>query len=301
MKTDHHQREADHETRKFLLNHSEELDLLVRNDMEKAWNGLRLQMSGVIQPWMFKITRYAAIVATAISLGFALSNYIQNHQKIQYTTVSIPDGQMGNVVLPDGSEVSLNSGSTLRYPHLFRTTKRDVYFSGEAYFKVKSDKSQPFFVHLDEYIIQVTGTSFNVRSYADQPVETTLIEGKVNIINYTGKDLANLLPNQMFHFNIIDHKAEIRRINPEIYTMWKEGKLLLNNENLGEIAEKLERWYHVQIEFTDERIKQKRITGTILKSKPFDQIIKILAIKESLNYHIQVRTDAPDIITFSLN
>lgn len=301
MKTDHYHSEADHETKKFLLRHSEELSLLVRSDKEKAWNRIRLQLYRSSQPWLFKMIRYAAILAAAFFLGVALSDHIRNHREIQYATVSIPYGQMGNVVLPDGSEVSLNSGSVLRYPEQFATTKRNVFFTGEGYFKVKSDKSHPFFVHLDEYTIQVTGTSFNVRSYADQPVETTLIEGKVNITDNKGNELANLQPNQMFHFSAIAHKAEIRMVNPEIYTMWKEGKLLLNNENLGEIAEKLERWYHVKIEFADDRIKQKRITGTILKSKPFDQIIKILAMKESLNYHIQVRTDAPDIITFSSN
>jgi transmembrane sensor len=284
--------------RQFLEKHSEELSLLSRNDVENAWGKISLHTRQPRSRMWLNVLRYAAIVLVAFLFGVVVTNYAKKTSSpVQYATVAIPDGQMGNLTLPDGTKVFLNSGSTLRYPGRFDDVQRDVYFTGEAYFQVKSDKSHPFLIHLENYTVQVTGTSLNVRAYKGIPVETTLIEGKVNIMDNNGNDLSRLVPGQMFYAS--DNEMKTQTVNTEVYTMWKDGKLFFDNETLGEISEKLERWYNVEIRFADEKIRQKRLSGTILKSKPFDQILKILTLKESLSYSVQTRSDKPDIVTFS--
>ena len=284
--------------KEFLVNHSEELSLLSRNDVESAWGKIKPGVQQSRSSLRLGVLRYAAVVVLAFLLGVLVTNYIKNSpSSVQYATVAIPNGQMGNVTLPDGTEVSLNSGSTLRYPSRFDTRQRDVWFTGEAYFQVKSDEKHPFHVHLENYTIQVTGTSFNVRSYKGFSLETTLVEGKVEVLDNKGAGLASLVPGQMFYTT--NNEMKIQTVKTEVYTMWKDGKLFLDDETLGEISEKLERWYNVEIRFADEKIKQNKLSGTILKNKPFDQILKILTIKESLNYSIQIRSDEPDIVIFS--
>lgn len=283
--------------RKFLGEHSEELNLISRSNVESAWGKIKPFMHQS-QSWLWRnVIRYAAVVAIAFLFGVIATNYIEHNPSIQYATVTIPNGQMGNVILPDGTEVSLNSGSTLRYPSRFDAGQRDIWFTGEAYFEVKRDERNPFYVHLENYTVQVTGTAFNVRSYRGLPFETTLVKGKVEILDNKGAGLASLVPGQMFY--TANNEMKIRAVKTEVYTMWKDGKLFLDDETLGQISEKLERWYNVEIRFTDEMIKQHKLSGTILKNKPFDQILKILTLKESLDYSIEMRTDEPDVVTFS--
>ncbi|MGV8092345.1 MAG: FecR family protein [Mangrovibacterium sp.] len=291
----------DDKIQEFLTDHSEELNLLSRNDAEGAWAKLKFEMYRSRYRVWSKVLQYAAIVVVAFILGVVATNYAgKDLSPVQFATISVPDGQMGNVVLPDGTEVFLNSGSVLRYPDRFDGARRDVYFSGEAYFQVKSDKTHPFFVHLDDYTVKVTGTSFNICSYAGSPVETALIEGNVSILDNQEKKLADLEPDQLFRYDPVKREMKIDPVNTEVYTMWRAGKLFFDNETLGHIAEKLERWYHVKIEFTDNAIREKRLTGTVLKDKPLDQILKILTLKESLNYHMQLNPDERDLVTFSL-
>jgi len=286
----------------FLTEHAAELRVLSGNGAEGAWRRMRLGMYRSRYRLWASVLQYAAIVVLAFILGVVVTRYAgKDVSPVQFATVSVPDGQMGNVVLPDGTEVFLNSGSSLRYPARFEGDRRDVYFSGEAYFQVKSDEAHPFFVHLDDYVVQVTGTSFNICSYPGLPVETALVEGKVSILDHREKKVAELKTNQLFRYDPGNREMKIHPVNTDVYTMWKDGKLFFDNESLGHIAEKLERWYHVKIEFTDDRIREKRLTGTILKSKPLDQILKILTLKESLSYRIQLKPEECDLVTFSFN
>src|SRR5690606_37889089 len=85
--------------------------------------------------------------------------------------------------LADGTKVWLNAASRISYGKNFGNgALRDVYLDGEAFFDVAHDPDKPFIVHTSSIQIKVLGTSFNVRSYAeDNTIETTLVQGKVRI------------------------------------------------------------------------------------------------------------------------
>src|SRR5699024_8332285 len=91
--------------------------------------------------------------------------------------------------LPDHSVVWLNSGSTLRYPTVFKKENRNVMLKGEAYFEVQADKERPFYVNTPAGLsVYVYGTKFNVNAYEDDnSIETVLEKGKVNVVSPDGK------------------------------------------------------------------------------------------------------------------
>lgn len=66
------------------------------------------------------------------------------YDAIEYQEVKSPHGTFSEVRLPDGTNVWLNGGSTLKYPLTFRKGERDVFLSGEGYFEVHSDKENLF-------------------------------------------------------------------------------------------------------------------------------------------------------------
>ena len=194
--------------------------------------------------------KYAAAVVLLLLTGYYVASYKINRQNQDiYTVFNIPNSEMGNVVLPDGTKVELNSSSELRYPLRFLNS-REVFLTGEAFFDVKSDAGNPFLVHVDDFTIKVTGTRFNIKAYPDTNPEATL----------------------------------------------EEGKIFLKNQTLEEISKIIERWYPIRVVFDDESVKQVRLTGTILKDKPIEELLNALVKSNSINFKLITESNGKNIV-----
>src|SRR5690606_7639012 len=92
-----------------------------------------------------------------------------------YNELHIPNGKMFTLILSDGTEIQLNSGSHIKYPVKFaQEGNREVSMSGEAFFKVTHDPEHPFIVNSEKMAIQVLGTSFNVSAYENANTVNTV-------------------------------------------------------------------------------------------------------------------------------
>ena len=90
---------------------------------------------------------------------------------------------MREIILEDGSKITLNGSSKLIYPKSFeKSATREVTLIGEAYFDVARNEQKPFLIHTPRMEIRVLGTAFNVRDYQeDQQAETALIRSQVEV------------------------------------------------------------------------------------------------------------------------
>lgn len=73
-------------------------------------------------------------VAAALLIAFSsVSIYLalQNRQAPDLLQAYIPTAEMRNITLPDGTQVLINSQSTLLYPQQFKGDTRCVYLVGE--------------------------------------------------------------------------------------------------------------------------------------------------------------------------
>src|SRR5690606_26987973 len=103
-----------------------------------------------------------------------------------WKTIDNPKGKKSKITLPDGSQVDLNYESSLRFPNVFEGGVRKVELIGEAFFDVKHNDSLPFIVVTGEIETVVLGTTFNIRSKADDlETDVSLVTGKVQV-NYSG-------------------------------------------------------------------------------------------------------------------
>ena len=124
-------------------------------------------------------------------------------EKLVYNELYVPYGKMQQLQLSDGTIVYLNSGSSLKYPVKFlKDLNRQVYITGEAYFKVSEDMSHPFIVTTDKVNVRVLGTEFNVSSYKeDEYINTVLVSGKVHLYTeaetYNSTEALSLSPGKM--------------------------------------------------------------------------------------------------------
>ena len=243
----------------------------------------------------------AAVIVMALASGATIHMLVSDYStEISYNEIEVPYGQMSQVRLADGSSVWLNSGSTLKYPSSFNKKKREVFINGEAYFEVEKDKSCPFVVNSNKFSIQVLGTSFNVTSYAqDKASNVTLVEGKIKLFSEEKNWSAILKPGQSADLDQ-GRISEISNVETDFYTSWKNGKITFRQEALGDIALKLERWYNTEIQFKEESIKKLKFSGTLIKNKPVDQVLKsICIIDDRIEYKIENRVDNQDIIWIS--
>jgi len=227
--------------------------------------------------------------------------------------ISTKNGSKTNLILPDGTKVWLNAGSTITYDSAYGRSLREVVLSGEAFFDVVKNKEKPFIIHAAQINIRVLGTQFNVRSYpSDNTTEASLIRGSIEV---TFKDKPNkkviLKPNEKIvvdndrntedileTFRRNDHEkiheipgVDIKKLTYEyktgtiIETSWVENKLIFQNEPFDEIARQLERWYGVSIIFKNDRLKENRLTGSF-KNETIRQALDALKFTASFNYGI---------------
>jgi transmembrane sensor len=230
-----------------------------------------------------------AIAASVILLvGLGILYIIKTNQvfRTTYTENIAPQGQISSVILPDGTKAFLNSGSALRYDNFFGRKYRHVQLVGEAYFEVARDEKLPFIINTDVVQIKVLGTKFNVMAYPeDNMVETIVKEGKVSVSELNGPSSLLLQANQKATFLKNTRELVLADANSELYTSWKENLLIFDNENFGNVIQKLERWYNVKINVEGTDSIKDRFTLTI-RNESLREVLELISLTTNIEYTI---------------
>ena len=197
-----------------------------------------------------------------------------------------PPGTRSKILLPDSSEVWLNSNSRISYNQEFGKGERVVSLLGEAFFSVYKNEDMPFLVNVNEMKIMVTGTKFNVSAYStDRSVETVLVSGEVHL-NYLKKGKEKNVVMKPSQKAVLDKESSnmvIEPIKTKAYDSWKDGKLVFDNFTLVEVVEVLERWFNVSIVIKNSKLRSYRFTAT-LDNRSLDQILMYLSFSSPINY-----------------
>lgn len=215
-------------------------------------------------------------------------------QEVVYHTLSVPYGKKFQIKLSDGTVVSLNSGTTLRYPEQFGINgKRNVYLTGEAFFEVAKDKEHPFIVHANQADIEVLGTKFNVSAYPENPtVNSVLVEGSIQMseaANVSNKAL--LVPNQMATWINNSKKIVTKSVEPTFYSAWTKGELAFKDTPFSTIAKIIQRTYDVEIVNENSDLARQNFTGTIkISESSVENILELLKRDTPFNYSIKNKT-----------
>nr|WP_321487716.1 FecR domain-containing protein [uncultured Draconibacterium sp.] len=267
---------------------------------ESSWTYIKANLQNRTMQLFRKVSGYAAVFVVALLLGgLAVQLWGERTNQEQFAEVKVPLGQMSEITLYDGTHVWLNSGTTLRYSNSFGRESRNVTLDGEAYFDVeKSDV--PFRVYLKRSFVEVLGTQFNVISYQNYSnSEITLVEGSVNVNNLNGNNIAHLKPSQQLTIDDVSLKAKLKTVDTDFYVSWTEGKIVFHDEKLSEICKRLERWYNVDITLEGKEVEELIFSGTILKNKPFSQIITAFELLLPVEIEFKHMPGAKDKVTIT--
>ena len=211
-------------------------------------------------------------------------------KEIGYNTVNVPYGGTYTVELCDGTKVYLNSGTTLEFPSRFDGKVRSVILKGEAYFDVARNVSKPFVVEVDEMKVKVLGTSFNVKSYVDEPgVYTTLVEGSVAILR-DGQPEKKIKPGEQAYYNKGVGTLSIAEVDVNEFTSWKDGVFYLKDIALEEILRIVSRWYDLEVFYMNQGAKSVIYSGKLPMYSSVEDVLRKFEISGDVRFELKGRT-----------
>ncbi|MES2827067.1 MAG: FecR family protein [Bacteroidota bacterium] len=209
-------------------------------------------------------------------------------QPIHSLALRTPLGGTYNITLPDGTEVWLNAGTTLKYPSRFAPAARIVYLEGEAYFHVKSivqsnGEKLPFKVISNHQDVEVLGTQFNVNAYPEEATaKTTLVEGKVAVADKSERLI--LTPN---HQAITTNgTTKIKAVDVHSFIAWREGKFSFDNKTFKETMTEISRWYDLRVVYQNG-VPEEELVGDAFRNQNIDLVLRLLDVAE-INYKLDV-------------
>lgn len=207
-------------------------------------------------------------------------------ESIGYNQIITPNGGMYSVVLPDGTRVRLNAGTSLRYPNRFMGDQRVVELTGEAYFHVKSNPSQPFIVKSNGQEVQVVGTKFNIQAYTDQAkARTTLAEGKINLKNVSSGMVRPLVPGEQGEVEGKSLMVEAADLTQAM--AWLNNTFVFKGTPIREIMLQLSRWYDVEVDL--ENLPDETFYATLPRTVRLSKVLSALEETSHLKFTIQGR------------
>ncbi|PTS97730.1 hypothetical protein DBR11_16605 [Pedobacter sp. HMWF019] len=296
--------ESDQVSMTFL--EGEELQLLEDAGWEQLGEHLELKQNHIVEipNKKLKIRRFRLGWQIAASIGFLLGisaiyfvyySSLQKNKagqvsaKLIYREIHTKKGEKLQVSLPDGTQVWMNSESTLHFPKQFAKDQRSVSFRGEAYFRVTKNPKKPFIITSERARIQVLGTRFNLRDYANEKLSWVVVEeGKVRFSGIAATENLILTANQKGVYEPGAQSVLTSQLvyNTAKYMDWKDNKLVLDNLTLLEICPIIERWYGVKLLIVDEELGNRRYTGSF-ENPGIKQVVESIsfALKSKCRQH----------------
>lgn len=274
-------------------------ETIINAEFESFWKKITSGNKSRQRNLRIQILRYAAVALILIGIGSVASYFVfrQSFQPGVGPQKFIAErGSLAHVELADGTTVWLNSGSEITY-NQNKYGDRQVNLKGEAYFDVHHSKEHSFIVNVGDIKIKDIGTIFNVKAYpGDKEIETTLIEGKIDILRKDNQQIVSLKPGEYAEYIKAGKKMKISTADVSLIAAWKDAKFSFRDKPLGEICHDLENWYDVKFQFKNEKVKDYRYTGVIKRTTTISYVLKMLTVTTNIQYKINEKIYEPDEI-----
>lgn len=246
-------------------------------------------------PKVFRLWRFSRMIAAAffVLVSTMVVIYLNRAgkgnktEKMAYAKVSTGVGEMKLLKLSDGTEITMNNQTTVSYPSSFDGPGREIFLSGEAFFKVAHNPAKPFKVHTAKMDVQVLGTSFDVSAYEDdRDMAVTVATGKVRAAaKNKAKTLHILLPGDQLVYRHDIAAFKKVKVNPLAINGWQQGKLSFKKQQLMDITRQLERYYKVKFHFENQTLRNKLLSLNVNNLR-LETVMKALSLSGEFNYKI---------------
>jgi transmembrane sensor len=190
-------------------------------------------------------------------------------------TLAATPGEHYSIILPDGTKVWLNAGSSITYPITFAGNERKVTVAGEVYFEIVHNPKQPFRITVKGQTVEDLGTDLNIKAYDDDSaINTTLLEGNIKVSK--GPASAILKPGQQATIGPDGNSFQVKTVDVESVIAWKNGYFSFDRADIQTVMREMARWYNVQVIFKGAQPKTK-FKGKVYRNINASEALKILS------------------------
>jgi transmembrane sensor len=256
----------------------------------ESWEELQLQLGErkAAKARSIKLFRYAAAAAAITGIAVLSSLLLHRRPSPADPHVAVVSETAGDslrtIPLSDGSVVSLNKNSVIRYNASFNRQERRILLSGEAFFDVTPNASKPFTVSVGDLSIRVVGTSFNVRTGAEGgSVEVQVKSGVVKMMASKGE--ITVSRNQTGIYFTGSRKLLVKNGVDVNSLSYATRTFQFNDLSLLEVCRYLEKSFSVRIDIDREKFSDCRITAQF-DNKPLPYILDVIAATVNATYKI---------------
>ena len=237
----------------------------------------------------YYLLRIAAVIVVVVGMYTLYNQLIRQPGRIDVVAVN----EICETTLPDQTAITLNENSKLTYPERFIKEKRVVELKGEAFFEVKRNINKPFVIEVPDALIEVLGTSFNVRALETEPeVTVTVQDGKVMLSDKEDIAYVVLEAHEKGILNRETGHIEKYVSTDESEMFWKTRTLIFRETRLSSVFNTLEKVYKVKIIIQNEVVKECLLTAKF-QDQDIDEILANIAVnfgltiqKEDSSYEI---------------
>jgi len=256
-------------------------------DLNAEWSAMKSRIAADEGPKIRKIStppektflRVAAIALVLIIPSVLYFLFFMNPK----TDMLVADSRQVESTLPDGTQVTLNTGSSLQYPRNFSGDERKVALKGEAYFDVAHNREKPFVIDAEDMQIRVLGTTFYVNTISeDNSMEVVLLSGSVKL-TYAGEEMLLKPGEKALVLKDVNKIVRQSSDDPNLLA-WKTRVLRFNDTPLKDIVTLLSKVYQHDIRIMNPEIEDCRITATFEKQS-LEAVL--LVLQSTLNIHVR--------------
>lgn len=185
--------------------------------------------------------RISAAASVILIVGAAL------FMRYYTRTVFIQPGELAQIELPGGSNITLNASTEIRYKPLWWFIEREIEMKGEVFFDVT--KGREFTVLSATGKTTVLGTSFNIYS-RDKDYEVKCYTGKVSVESLVNGEKVIIEQNQVALVNR-NGTLSLNELSSVPDSDWRTGLFRFTSSPIERVFDEISRQYGIEIEGTE--------------------------------------------------
>lgn len=244
-------------------------------DLDAEWDQMKEKIPELNRgkSLLYKSYRIAAVLLVGLLFGLGL---IYGTRMLSYTEIVAQD-QPVDLTLDDGTKLSINRDSRIRFKKRFARAERKVFLEGEAWFDVARDTSRPFVIDAGSAVVEVLGTSFNVNAYKENPmVEITVESGVVALTPKQQKQEQIVLKaGNSGTYHKQRKELELIPTSDPNHISWKTKELYFDGASLQEVVDLINRVYDVNLLISNSALASCQIT-VAFKNQSLEAILLVL-------------------------
>lgn len=220
------------------------------------------------------LLRIAAVILLFMAPVFLLYRYLLSDHEITVAAYDAPK----ETTLPDGTAITINTGSYIVYPSGFSGPLRRVTLSGEALFEVARDRSRPFIVSSGDFSVRVAGTTFFIDTETNHKTAEVILESGCVRVYGTGQpgQPVTILPGERAEITPDGRKITKGMTTGRNYLAWKTGHIVFDNTPLSEVAGVLQQVYRKEITISGPHLASCPITVTF-DNQTLDEVLQVIS------------------------